>query len=268
MNGLRSFGDTVWYSSTQALAQFIAFLPALVGALLILIVGWIISGFLAGLLERGLRVLGLERAVERSGLGDFTRQAAPGWTATRIIAELIKWFVRLIFVQAAASVLGIPQLTTIINSIILFIPNILVALLIVVIGVMLANLAAGLVRGAVANLGVANPNTLASLTRYAVIVFAVIAAVDQLNIADNVVNTLFIALVGMIALAVGLAFGLGGREVAAQIAQSWYEGGKTMAAQARQRVNDRQSEYQPAYGVERGTTVRYDLPRPEPRMGD
>ena len=81
MNDLRSFGDTVWHSFTQALAQFIAFLPALVGALLILIVGWIVSGFLAGLLERGLRALGLERADQGSDLR--APWSGRGWATLR-----------------------------------------------------------------------------------------------------------------------------------------------------------------------------------------
>lgn len=268
MNELRTLGDAVWYSLTHALSRFIGFLPELLGAIIVLVIGWVLSSFLARLLESGLKAIGLERAVQHAGLGQVTRNIGTTWTASRLVAELIKWFVRLIFVQAAASVLGIPQLTTIINSIILFIPNILVALVIIIVGTMIAKFLAGLVRGSVAEMGVGNPNLLANIVQYAVVAFAVIAAIDQLNIADKVVNTLFIGLIGALALAVGLAFGLGGREVAAQITQSWYESGKSMAEQARLRSNASSAIGGPAPSAQEPVIRRYPAGRSNPSMGD
>lgn len=235
---IRTTSDAVWLSFTNALNSFATFLPALIGALIVLIIGWVISGFLARLIEKGLRAVGLERAVHHSGINDFVVRSGTAWTTSKLIAELIKWFIRLIFIQAAANILGMPQITAIINSIILFIPNIVVAMVIIVIGALIAKFLSGLVRGSVSEMGVGNPNLLATLTRYAVIGFAVIAAINQLGIAAVVVNTLFIGFVGAIALAVGLAFGLGGRDVAAKITESWYESGKNLAVAANQRALD------------------------------
>jgi len=235
---IRTTSDAVWLSFNNALNSFMTFLPALIGALIVLVIGWVISGFLARLIEKGLRVIGLERAVHHSGLNDFIVRSGTAWTTSKLIAELIKWFIRLIFIQAAANILGMPQITAIINSIILFIPNIVVAMVIIVIGALIAKFLSGLVRGSVSEMGVGNPNLLATLTRYAVIGFAVIAAINQLGIAAVVVNTLFIGLVGAIALAVGLAFGLGGRDVAAKITESWYQSGRNMAVAANQRALD------------------------------
>ncbi len=235
---IRTTSDAVWLSFTNALNSFMTFLPALIGALIVLVIGWVISGALARLIEKGLRAIGLERAVHHSGINDFIVRSGTAWTTSKLIAELIKWFIRLIFIQAAANILGMPQITAIINSIILFIPNIVVAMVIIVIGALIAKFLSGLVRGSVSEMGVGNPNLLATLTRYAVIGFAVIAAINQLGIAAVVVNTLFIGFVGAIALAVGLAFGLGGREVAAKITESWYESGKNLAVAANQRALD------------------------------
>jgi hypothetical protein len=229
---IRDTTDALWASFVNALNSFMTFLPALIGAIIVLVIGWIISAFLARLIEKGLRAIGLERAVQHSGINDFIMRSGTKWTTSQIIAELIKWFIRLIFIQAAANILGMPQITAIINSIVLFIPNVVVALVIIVIGALIAKFLSGLVRGSVSELGVGNPNLLATLTRYAVLGFAIIAAVSQLGIAAAVVNTLFIGLVGSISLAVGLAFGLGGREVAAKITESWYESGKNLAAAA------------------------------------
>ena len=237
VTGIRDTSEAVFYSFTNALVRFVSFLPALVGAAIILIVGWFISGFLARLIEKALKAVGMEAAVERAGIGDFIRRSGTRMTTSGVIATLVKYFIFLIFVQAAANVLGIPQLTEIINRIVLFIPNVIVAMAIIVIGSLIARFLSGLVRSSVSELGVGSPNLLASLTQYIIIGFSVIAAIDQLGIAETLVNTLLIGLVGSVALAFGLAFGLGGRDVAAQIAQKWYDGTQRLTTAAQQRAN-------------------------------
>ena len=236
VTNFRDTSEAIVYSLYQALMRFVSFLPALVGALIILIVGWLIAGLLAKLIERGLKAVGLERAVAHSGIGNFVQQSGTQMTVSGIIATLVKYFIFLIFVQAAANVIGIPQLTEIINRIILFIPNVIVAMAIIVIGSVIAKFLSGLVRSSVSELGVGNPNLLATLTNYIVIGFAVIAAIDQLGIAATLVNTLLVGLIGSVALAIGLAFGLGGREVAAQITQKWYDGSQNLVDAAKQRA--------------------------------
>ena len=233
---IQDMGDAVLVAITDALRNFLGFLPQLIGALIVLIIGWIVAGIVAGLVERLLKAVGFERAAQGSGISGFIERTGAGgqWTASKIVAEIVKWFIRLIALQAAASILGMPQLTGIINSILLFLPNLVVALAIVVVGSLIARFVGGLVRGATSEMGFANPNLMGSIARYAIIVFAVIAAVNQLGIAPTVVNTLFIATVGAVAAAFALAFGLGGRDVAAQITQGWYERGQ----QASQRVAD------------------------------
>jgi hypothetical protein len=234
--GTRDTSEAIFYSLTNALVRFVSFLPALIGAVLILIIGWFISGLLARLIERGLKAIGFEGLVERSGIGEFIRRSGTNLTTSSVIATLIKYFIFLIFVQAAANVIGIPQLTEIINRIILFIPNVIIAMAIIVIGTFIAQFLSGSVRSSVSELGVGNPNLLAKLTQYVVLGFAVIAAIDQLGIAATLVNTLLIGLIGSVALAIGLAFGLGGRDVAAQITQKWYESSQSMADAARAQV--------------------------------
>ncbi len=235
--GIRDTSEAIFYSLTNAFVRFVSFLPALIGAALILIIGWFVSGLLARLIERALKAVGFEAAVERSGIGEFIRRTGTRMTTSGVIATLVKYFIFLIFVQAAANVLGIPQLTEIINRIILFIPNVVVAMAIIVVGSLIAKFLSGLVRSSVSELGVGSPNLLATLTQYIVVGFAVIAAIDQLGIAATLVNTLLIGLIGSAALAVGLAFGLGGRDVAAQITQKWYDGSQSLANAARQRAN-------------------------------
>jgi hypothetical protein len=108
-------------------------------------------------------------------------------------------------------------------------------------GALLANFVAGIVRGATAEMGIGSPTLMANIARYAIIAFAVVAAVNQLGIAPTVVNTLLIGTVGAVALAVGLAFGLGGRDVAARITEGWYASGQQAAQKVAQYTQEQGS---------------------------
>ena len=225
---VRSAGDAV----LSAFTQFMNYLPSVIGALVILIVGWLIANVLSRVVEKVLRAVGFERAVDRSGINGFLKRSGSSLTASAVLAGLIKWFVFLIFLEAAADALKVPQVTVMINNIVAFLPNVVVALLILVVGTFLANVVADLVRGSVSEIGVGNPNLFAALARYAIIGFAVVAALNQLMIAPVVVDALLYGLIAAVALALGLSFGLGGRDVAARITQSWYEGSQRMAGSA------------------------------------
>lgn len=226
METVENWGDAVMVSATEALQNFLGFLPALVGAILILVLGWIIAGVLAGLVERTLQAVGFERAANTTGISSFIQRSGSSWTASAIVAEIVKWFIRLIAIQAAASILGLDQISAIINAILLWLPNLVVAIAIIVIGALIARFVSGLVRGTTDQMGFSNPDLLGNIAYYAIIVFAVIAAVDQLGIAETVVNTLFIGLVATVVLAAGLAFGLGGQQTAARITDGWYQSGR------------------------------------------
>jgi Conserved TM helix len=226
---VQDWGDAVLVSGTEALRNFLGFLPALVGAIVVLVVGWIIAGLLASLVERGLKMVGFERAANTTGITGFIQRSGSTWTASAVVAEIIKWFIRLIALQAAASILGLNQISAIINAILLWLPNLVVAIAIIVIGALIARFVAGLVRGTTGQMGFSNSELLGTMAQYAIITFAVIAAVDQLGIAETVVNTLFTGLVATLVLAFGLAFGLGGQQTAARITDGWYRSGQEAA---------------------------------------
>ena len=255
-----TWGEAVLVSVTEALSNFLGFLPALLGALLILVLGWIISGFLARLVESGLKRIGFEHAANQTGINGFVARAGQGWSASRIAAEIVKWFIRLIAIQAGAQILGMDQVSQIINAILLWIPNLVVALVIVVVGVLIGRVVGGTVRASTSEMGLANPELLAGAAQYAVIAFAVVAALGQLGIAETVINTLFIGIVGAVALAFAIAFGFGGREVAAEITRGWYESGQgageKIATYAERRRVDRERLAVAGEPVGSGTTIR------------
>jgi hypothetical protein len=216
--------DSLLQGITAAFTSFMEFIPALIGGLVVLLLGWFVAKWVGRLVERLLYAAKFEQAVVASKLGNYFPARTPPITASSIIGALAKWFVFLIFVQAAANVLRMPQITAIINSILLFLPHLFLALVIVVIGTLLATMIGGLVESSLSKMKAMNPKLLALITRYAVLGFTVIAAVNQLGIATNLINIMFTGLIGSIALAFALAFGLGGQSVASEITRHWYSG--------------------------------------------
>jgi hypothetical protein len=126
----------------------------------------------------------------------------------------------------AFDALGLPAVSQVLQQFLLWIPNLVVAVVILVIAGLAANALGDLVRGATAQAGFSNPDLLATITRVAVWAFGIVIAVNQIGIAQTLVNTLFMGFVGALALAAGLAFGLGGRETAGQIVDGWYRRGR------------------------------------------
>lgn len=222
-----NFFQAVMVSLAAALMTLLAFIPALVGAVILLIIGWILSDVIARLVVALLERVGFETAAQRTGITGFlTRTGAHDTRAGSVLGELVKWFIRLIFIEAAAQAVHLQAITQVINQIILFIPNLIVALVVLMIGAIIARFAGGVVRGSAAEAGLRNPNLLATVAQYAIMAFAIIVAINQIGVAATLVNTLFMAFCGAVALALGLAFGLGGRDVAGQVWQGWYQRGR------------------------------------------
>lgn len=213
-----NFTGSLWVGLTAAFTSFMNFIPALLGAVIILMVGWFISKFVGSMVERLMKSMKVERAIEGAHLSGYLPHSEKGRKVnfSAFVGGITKWFVFMIFIQAAVIVLGIEQLTTVINSIILFIPNILVAAIILIAGAWSASFVSGLVQAS-------SSTTLATITRYGILGFAVIAAVSQLGIATNLINILFTGFVASLSLAFGLAFGLGGKSAASDITRSLME---------------------------------------------
>jgi hypothetical protein len=208
---------------TQALAPILAAIPKLIAFILIAIAGWIIASLVARAVEGLLRSVRFNDMAQRSGFGGFVANTGVTTDAAGFVALIAKWFVRLIALVVAFDALGLPAVSDVLRLLLLWLPNVVVAVAVLIIGGLAANALAGLVRGATAKADLGNPDLLANIARVAVWAFAIVVAVNQLGIARELVNTLFAATVGALALAAGLAFGLGGRETAAEIWRDWYD---------------------------------------------
>ena len=200
----------------NALSTFLSYIPQLIGALIILIIGYIVAKVLQAVIGRVLQGIGFDRWMERGGIKQFFDRAETNQTPASILGALVFWFVFIIAITMAADALGIPQVSAVLAQLISYIPNIIAAILILILAALLANFLAGIVRGATGS------EMLSSVARYAVIVYAVFAALTQLGIAVQLTANTFLIVLGAVALAGAIAFGIGGREVARDILEKAY----------------------------------------------
>jgi len=226
VGGIRDWGEAVMTSATGALVMFLAAIPKIIGFIIILVVGWIIAGLIAKALAAILRRVNFNELSRRSGFSGFIDQMGVRCDSSGVIAETVKWFVRLLTLIVAFDALGLPAVSSVLHQLLLWLPNLVVALVILVIAGLAANALANLVRGATAKAGFSNPDFIATVARVAVWGFGIIVAVNQIGVAETLVNTLFMGFVGALALALGLSFGLGGRDTAGEIVREWYRRGQ------------------------------------------
>lgn len=225
-NAIRDWSDALWNAFANAIAILLGAIPKVIAFLVIIIIGWMIASIIAKIINTILNTIRFNDLSERSGFSSFVNNVGLKTDASGFISLVVKWFIRLIVLIAAFDALGLPQVSDVLRQFVLWIPNLIVALIIIVIGGLAATALSGLVLGAAKNAQLGNPELLATIARVAVWGFTIVIAVNQIGVAQTIVNTLFTAVVGALALAVGLAFGLGGRETAAEIVKRWYEGRK------------------------------------------
>ncbi|MDQ6673909.1 MAG: small-conductance mechanosensitive ion channel [Chloroflexota bacterium] len=231
------WGTALIVSAAAALALLLGAIPRIIGFAVILVIGWIIASALAAAVAAILRTVKFNDLAQRAGINGFVQKMGMHTDAAGFLATLVKWFVRLIVLVTAFDALGLPAVSQVLQQMLLWLPNLIVALVVLVIAGLVATGLSNLVRGAAAESGLGNPDVLASIARVAVWAFGIVIAVNQIGIATTIVNTLFMATVGSVAVAFGLAFGLGGRETAAQIVHDWYQRGQQAAPKLGQTAN-------------------------------
>lgn len=204
-------------SFTDLWSRFINFLPALLSAILIFVVGWLFASILSKVVTKIIKSLKIDQLVEKTKAGDKFKEAGLELSVSKFFGELVKWFLILVFLMAATNVLGLFVVSQFLNDIILYIPNIVVATIILSVAFLLGSLVHSIVRSSTKAAGVMSASLLAVISKWAIIITGLLAALIQLGIAETMLNTIFIGIVAALALASGLAFGLGGREEASLI---------------------------------------------------
>ena len=218
-----SFMDTLLASFRDAFTMVLSAIPRILAFILIVAIGWWVSSLLAKGVTGLLRVIRFDEWMQRAGLSDFLNKMGTGADSVGIVSGIVKWIVRVVVLLVAFDALGLPAVSDVMRQLLLWLPNLVVAIFVLFIGGIAARALGNVVRGATAEAGFSNPDTLSNVARTAVWAFAVVVAINQLGIATNLINTLFTGFVGALAIALGLAFGLGGRDLASRTLENWYD---------------------------------------------
>jgi hypothetical protein len=214
---INEWTNTVVRSLTDLWAQFISFLPNLIGALIVFFVGWAIAVAVGRLVEKLFVVLRINAAFESiKGLRNAVEQAGLNLNIPRLLGEICKWFLVIVTLLASTDILGLQQVSEFLRSVLLYIPNVVVAALILIIAVVLANFVYRAVLASVNAAGFGSGGTIAAISKWSILVFALFAALLQLQVATQLIQTFLTAFFAMVAIAGGLAFGLGGKDLAAK----------------------------------------------------
>lgn len=217
MNSVQTWGEAITMSLLNLWERFVNFLPALVGAVLVFVAGWIVAVALGKAVEHIVKLLKVDDVVAKAGTKERLHKAGVDLNVAKFFGGLVKWFLILVFLMAATDILKLTQVTSFLNSIVLYLPNVVVAAVILAVAFLLGNFVYAVVKGSTKVAGIVSATLLGTIAKWAIVIFGFLAALIQLGVASSLINTLFIGLVAMLALAGGLAFGLGGKEEAMMI---------------------------------------------------
>lgn len=202
--------QNLWVGSVSVLGSIIA-------ALVVLIVGLIVASGLAALVDRVIGMVKLDKLLVSLGLQEYFERAGMTINSGRFLGRLVYWFFVVVFLLAATDILGFFTLSNFLREVLLYIPNVVVAVLIMLAAVVVGNFLRNLVKASVKSARLHAASFLSTLTWWSVVVFGFFAALSQLGIAVAIINSLVTGFVAMLALAGGIAFGLGGKDYAASL---------------------------------------------------
>jgi hypothetical protein len=221
-------------SFREATDTFFAYLPNIIGFLVILLIGFIVAKIVSGVVGKVLEKIGMDRRLHESQAHNYVEKVLPGASPSKGIARLVFWLIFVFFIFSAIGALRIPALTVFMNQVLAYLPNVIAAIVIFV----LASLIAGAVAGGVAKFMGDTPTgkIVATIVPAIVMVIAMFMILEQLQIAPEIVRIAFAATMGALALGLALAFGLGGRGVAQQMLEDAYRKGREQKDQVRRDV--------------------------------
>jgi len=205
----------------DSVLQLLEYIPALIGALVILFAGYLLAKLLERAVDHALARVGLNRWLEQGGVLDAVERTGWNRSPSRLIGKIVFWFLMFAVILLAANALGLDSLATVFSQLVSYIPSLIAAIVILLVGIVLGEFVDGLVMASAG--GVHGGPMLARAGRAGVIVLAIFMALQQLGIASEIVTTAFAIVFGAVALALALSFGLGNRDLAGQVTREWYE---------------------------------------------
>ena len=223
MDTLSTWQSALLASWEQVWSSFLIILPSLLGAIVVFAVGLILAFWVKKLVIEFLRIIRTERLTQKAGIDQYLKKAEIRFSFVELIGTIVEWIIILVFFLAVVEILGLPVVSQVLAGVLGYIPNVIAAVLILAAGTIVAGLADGLVRGALASIDHSIAKPLGKLARWVIIVVAFFAAIDQLQIAQGLISTFFQGLTYTVVLVVGLSVGLGAKDLVAKVLSERYE---------------------------------------------
>jgi len=216
---VQTWTDVIMASLQNLWDGFVAFIPALLGALVVFIVGWLVAMALGRIVTRVLQAIQIDKIFDQLGIMKAVHKSGLDWEFSGFMGWIVKWFLLIAFFLAAADILGLSEVAAFLTAILAYIPNIFVAALILVIAALVSDFLEKLIKASIKAADFSAPKVVGVMVRWSVWIFAFLAVFNQLGIASTLINTFFMGFIAFLALAGGLAFGFGGQGVA----KDWLE---------------------------------------------
>ena len=224
MNIFTSWGSAFTYSLQSIWISFIDFVPRFLFAIIVFIIGWIIGSVIGKAIEQVIAALKVDKALESAGVDSVMNRTGIRLNVGAFIGGIVKWFVIIVFLVASLDILQLTAVTDFLKTDVLgYLPNVIVAALILVVATVVSDFMGKVVTASAKAGSIRSANFLGTLARYSIWIFALIIALGQLGIAAAYMQIFFTGLVAMLAIAGGLAFGLGGKDAAAHTIAKLHE---------------------------------------------
>lgn len=218
---IQTWTEMVLLSLQNLWTDFASFIPSLLGAVVVFIVGLLIAAALEKVVVRVMATIQADKILDQLGAMQALRGAGMSFSVGVFVGALVRWFFVIAFFLAAADILGLAAVASFLEMVLVYIPNVIVAAVILTIAALVADLVEKFVRTAMRATELRSINFVASVVRWTIWIFGILGALSQLGVAESLINTLFIGIVAMFAIAGGLAFGMGGQQAAKEMLEDF-----------------------------------------------
>ena len=217
MSSLTGWGSVLTASFVEIWFKFVNLIPNIIGAVVVFVIILFVASALGKIIARALQKVYVDKAVETTGLKSILEKVGFKLTVSEALGLLVTWFLYAIALVAAADILGLSQISEFLRAVVLYIPHVIIAVVILVVGIIVGNFVHTLVKETAGAAKITESDFLANVAHWAIMIFTVMAALIQLRVATELIQILFTGFVLMISLAGGIAFGLGGKDRAEKI---------------------------------------------------
>jgi len=217
------FENAITEATNQVLVGVIAYVPSIIGALFIFLVGVVVAGWVKSIVIKLINITKLSEVISNPAIKEFLKNAQVNQKIEEVVGEIVKWFVLAIFFTTSINILGLSTVTNFLNSIFAYLPNLAAAIFILVIGVILAGTLEKLVKGSLGGIDISFSRLMGKISSYAVMIIASLAAISQMGIAQRFIELIFTGFIATVALALGLGFGLGSKDIIKNVLDDWFK---------------------------------------------